>query len=668
MNAALKIGPFSAKQHRDGWMSFLRVLAQDSKLEFAVGHPSTNGKKIYLPALPAELTSDDLIMFKRFGYHEVGHVLHSNVEYFKAFGKEHGRNAQFLLNALDDPYMEAKQARFSRAAERYFREGIEIMTRKKLFRDGSASPFEAICCYCLTSLGARKWTEFAESAQVVRDNVHKHFGEHADQLLENLDEILFREFPNVRCTEDAGALTLRIIEMLKQQGQQDEQEQEQEQPKDDDEGSDKSEGASGAEADNSNQESDPSGTNAPEATDPNQSSTKSGNAGGDEEDEEGGNGGNGSSINQAPGDHETVDQNDGTGDEGGEGKPTLAEIIEQMLEEEVEEGEVFDGRKYIEELAESVDQGTNPEYKGQQAVPAFDVDGTPVSQQSSLSAGKGVLVEGMPVSPVDRENLKEMESCLDRKFQVLAAKLQSLLLSREEAEVYDSHRGQLGQAHLYRLGLGNSRIFQQQEEVERVSAAVTLLADLSGSTLNFPFEQPSVAARANDEDELKRQLGQTVFGQIQQSLLIMEKMLDQLGNPREILGFAPRTGELTTMVRTFGDDHLTAAQRVAGLTQIVGGAHTPIGEAVFQAAGRLLSHEAQRKVMFVLTDGEPSDRALAKEHTEAAMQAGITVVYILIGEQVACDWLKEMGCPYVHVKNSAELCPVLLDQAEALLM
>lgn len=664
MNSALKIGPFSAKQHRDGWMSFLRVLAQDSKLEFAVGHPSNNGKKIYLPALPAELTSDDLIMFKRFGYHEVGHVLHSNLEYFKAFGKEHGRNAQFLLNALDDPYMEAKQARFSRAAERYFREGIEIMIRKKLFRDGSASPFEAICCYCLTSLGARKWTEFAESAQVVRDNVHKHFGEHADQLLENLDEILFREFPNVRCTEDAGALALRIIEMLKQQGQQ----QEQEQPKDDDEGNDESESASGAEAENSNQESDPNGSNTPEASDPNQSSTKSGNAEGDEEEEEGGNGGNGSSSNQAPGDHETEDQNDGTGGEGGEGQPSLAEIIEKMLEEEVEDGEVFDGRKYIEELAESVDQGTNLEYKGQQAVPAFDVDGTPVSQQSSLSAGKGVLVEGMPVSPADRESLKEIESGLDRKFQVLAAKLQSLLLNREEAEVYDSHRGQLGQAHLYRLGLGNSRIFQQKEEVERVSAAVSLLADLSGSTVNSLPDPLRVIEGAKYDGDLRRQLQQTVFGQIQQSLLIMEKMLDQLGNPREILAFAPRTGELTTMVRTFGDDHLTATQRVAGLAQVVGGGQTPIGEAVFQAAGRLLSHEAQRKVMFVLTDGEPSDRALAKEQTEAAMQAGITVVYILIGEQVACDWLKEMGCPFVHVKNSAELCPVLLDQAEALLM
>lgn len=665
MTAALKVGPYSAKQHRDGWMSFLRVLAQDSKLEFAVGHPSTNGKKIYLPALPAELTTDDLVMFKRFGYHEVGHVLHSNLEYFKAFGEEHGRNAQFLLNALDDPFMEAKQARFSRAAERYFREGIEIMTRKKLFRDGSASPFEAICCYCLTSLGARKWTEFAESAQVVRDNVHKHFGEHAGQLLENLDEILFREFPNVRSTEDAGALTLRIIEMLKQQCQQ----QEQEQPKEEDEGNDESEGATGADADNSNQESDPSGANTSASNSPSQSSTNGGNAEGDEEEKDEGEGGNGSSSSQQSGDEqESDDLKNGSGDEDGEGKPTLAEIIEKMLEEEVDEGEVFDGRKYIEELAESVDQGTNPDYKGQQAVPAFDVDGTPVSQQSSLSAGKGVLVEGMPVSPADRESLKEIESGLDRKFQVLAAKLQSLLLNREEAEVYDSHRGQLGQAHLYRLGLGNSRIFQQHEEVERVSAAVSLLADLSGSTVGTLSDPLRVIEGARYDAELRRQLQQTVFGQIQQSLLIMEKMLDQLGNPREILGFAPRTGELTTMVRTFGDDHLTAAQRVAGLTQIVGGAHTPIGEAVFQAAGRLLSHEAQRKVMFVLTDGEPSDRALAREQTEAAMQAGITVVYILIGELVACDWLKEMGCPYVHVKNSAELCPVLLDQAEALLM
>jgi len=62
--------------------------------------------------------------------------------------------------------------------------------------------------------------------------------------------------------------------------------------------------------------------------------------------------------------------------------------------------------------------------------------------------------------------------------------------------------------------------------------------------------------------------------------------------------------------------------------------------------------------MFVLTDGEPSDRALAKEHTEAAMQAGITVVYILIGEQVACDWLQgKSGCPYVHSQKLSGALP-----------
>lgn len=662
MTAAQKIGPYSARQHRDGWMAFLRVLAQNANLKFAVGHPRTDGRTIYLPALPAELTSDDLIMFKRTGHHEVGHVLHSDLEYFQAFGQEHGRNAHFLLNALDDPFMEAKQALFSRAAERYFREGIEVMTRRKLFRDGSASPFEAICCYCLTSLGARKWSEFAESAQVVRANVQKHFGEHADQLLENLDEILFREFPNVRSTRDAGGLALRIIEMLKQQGQQ----QDPEQPDDEEDGEDESSEGSGLDADDSNQKPNSDGSSTTGANETDQNPSNSGNAEEGEEGDDSGSCGSESSSNQ--GSQPDDQSDDADGGDAGKGKPTLAEIIERMFEDEVEEGEVFDGRKYIEKLAESVEQGTNPDYEGQQTVPAFDVDGTPVSQQSSLSAGADELVEGMPVTPTDREGLLEIESALDRKFQVLSMKLQSLLLNREEAEAYGSTRGPLGQAHLYRLSLGDPRIFEQKEEVERVSAAVSLLADLSGSTLNFSCDQASMQGRSKDEGELKRQMSKTVFGQIQQSLLIMEKMLDQLGNPREILGFAPRTGELTTMVRAFGDDHRTAAHRIAGLTQVVGGAHTPIGEAVFQATGRLLNHEAQKKVMFVLTDGEPSDRALAKEHTEAAMQAGITVVYILIGEQVACDWLKEMGCAFVHAKNSAELCPVLLDQAESLLM
>lgn len=59
MNAVVKHRPRSAKEQQDGWASFLRVLARNSKLKFRIGKnvgPSTDGKTINLPALPANLT------------------------------------------------------------------------------------------------------------------------------------------------------------------------------------------------------------------------------------------------------------------------------------------------------------------------------------------------------------------------------------------------------------------------------------------------------------------------------------------------------------------------------------------------------------------------------------------------------------------------------------
>jgi cobalamin biosynthesis protein CobT len=675
MNALVKSRPRSAKQFRDGWMSFLRVLARDSKIKFSVGRPATDGNTIYLPALPAELTKDDEMLFKAFGYHEVGHVLHSNMQLYPTFGKEHGKQAHSLLNAIDDVWMEETQARFSKAAGRYFREKVTILTSKKMFRDGSASPFEAIASYCLTALGALKRPEFEQPKAIVRENVRLHFGEDADQLLENLDEILFSEFPNVRSTDDAGRLALRIIEMLKQQSQQQDEVPEDE-PEDEQDPGEEADPAEDGQSGDEQGDGEQTGESDSTENDQSDESGDADNADAGNEGEEGESDStdqDGDQDSQAGNGDGTDESSDSDGCEEGDegnGKPTLAEIIKQMFEEDIEEGEVFDARKYIECLAEEVENGEAPDYQGQTPVPAFNVDGESVSQQSTLGAGKGELIEGMPVCPADREIAKEIEGNLDRKFQVLAMKLQCLLMNREEADVYTTTRGRIGESHLYRFGMGNTRIFEQQEEIERVSAAVSLVADLSGSTLYVPGSENLPAPRSEEERKAfeEQLLRKSAFSHIQHSLLIMEKMLDQLGNPREILGFAPKSGELSTIVRSFGDDHQTAATRIGGLRHVVGGGHTPIGEAVFQATNRLMAHEAQRKVMFVLTDGAPSDVELAKYQTEVALKAGISVVYLLIGEQVVTDWLDEMECPYVHAKSAEELCPILLDQAEALLM
>ncbi|EPL6006312.1 hypothetical protein OPU97_006330, partial [Pseudomonas aeruginosa] len=104
----------TAKQFQDGWISFLRVLARNSKIKFVIRpnvRPCTDGKVAYLPSLPANLTEEDLILFKRWGYHEVGHIMHSDVPFFQEFSMEHGAFAGLLLNAVDDVYMEYAQTR-----------------------------------------------------------------------------------------------------------------------------------------------------------------------------------------------------------------------------------------------------------------------------------------------------------------------------------------------------------------------------------------------------------------------------------------------------------------------------------------------------------------------------------------------------------------------------
>ena len=653
MNAVVKHRPRSAKEQQDGWASFLRVLARNSKLKFRIGKnvgPSTDGKTINLPALPANLTPEDLVLFKRFGYHEVGHCMHSDIEHFMAFSKEHGRNAQFMLNALDDVFMEEAQARFSKVAERTFREGIALMVERKIFRDGSASPFEAICCYVRTALGARKWPEFVGMRDIVKENFDKHFGEHADDLRATLDEILFREFPNVRSTKDAGMLTLRILAMLKQQSQQQEEPKDEEEPEDDQDqskdDSEESESDSDSSEGDDESESDEGGDAGDEEQSDGDSDDDSNEGSGESDDQDG----DDSQTGSGSGSNGDEDADGEEGDDAGNGKPSLAQILSEALEEEVEEGEVCDVRKYIEQLAEDVRYGNHPDYQGEMPVPDFEIDGEPVSQQSTRGAGKTDLVEGMLVCPIDKEISNEVSKGMDRKFQVLATKLQCLLMCQDEADVQVTRRGRIGESNLYRFALGDTRFFEQVDEVERVAAAVSIVADLSGSTCT---------ADAN---------GVTAFSSIQKSLMIMEKMLDQLGNPREIIGFAPCTGQLSTVVRTFGDDHLTALGRIGGLSHVVGGGHTPIGEAVFSATNRILSHQAQRKVMFVMTDGAPSNVDLAVEHTQAAQAAGVTVVYLLIGSAVRSDWLHDAGIPFAHAVNADELCPVLLEQAQALLM
>lgn len=633
---------YSVQDITDGWMAFLKVLATNYGLKFVIGErvpPATDGKTIYLPALPMVLTADDLDLFKGDGFHEIGHIIYSNIPFFQAFAKQHGNFGRFLLNALDDVFMERKQAANERQAEYYLRRSAQVMFERKQFRDGSASPAEAVGCYSLCFLSAQVWSEYVPPLEEVTANFNKHFGEHADTVREHLDDVLLSEFPSVQSTDHAGALALRIMAMLQALGHEDEQKRNQP--------------SNTSPKSNEGETSNSSNGGANQPGDKKEQSDKSKGEGGAGKEGQQGSGGN---------DSKNASKADGSG-------RSLKEIVDEILQDKsLGEGEVFDRREAVQGLSDSVARGKNPEYKGQSVVPKMVVDGKtpkPGKPGTGVAGGAGVgeVVDGIAVCRPDASEAKEMVQRLGARPQVLAHRLQALLMQQEEAEAISAPRGQLGQAHLYRFGLGDVRIFTQQEELERPTTAVSLVLDLSSSTqdaIDKKFAQ-------GEKDQFMATKQPSTLRSILESAVLLEKVLDQIGTPREILGFAPRVGELMSMVRSFGEDHQTAMARLGGLRRIAGGNQTPIGEAVFHAGRRLVSQATNRKVMFVLTDGVPSNVTKAVEMTQYFQKAGVRVVYLVIGSSVQTDWLVKAGIPHAVAATSADVSPILLREAKSLL-
>jgi hypothetical protein len=682
----------TAKIAPEGWIQFIRSLARDAKLKVVIGHgvgAATNGDTLWLPALPVELTPDDLVLFKGNAFHEVGHIRRSNIKFFQAFSREFGSVTGFLLNALDDVYMEGREAAWKAMAARYLRDSTMVLINRGRFRDGSAGLGEAVACYCLSYLTAKRWPNTGIATVRIEANMRKHLAQHADKVIPALRDLLDVEFPNVASTEDGGALAHKVIDLLKSLA---EQEQSQSSPsnesgddQDDAEGTDeaepsksedssssepesngegdsdadgddsKSETGGKSESDTDDSDSDPKGNGQGEggADDSEPDQNDEGDAGesdstpqgGDEGEGNGKAGGNGSEEQGNTNDETSSNEGKQGGDDqgqngqnaqGADGK-SLKEMVDDMLKEELGNQEVFDKGSAIKELAASIAKGDIEAYKGQPLIDGLVIDFSPGAGQATSFA------DGMPVVKEDREMAKVISDMTGRKANVMGNKLRALLSNREETDEYSARTGRLCEKNLHRVALNDTRIFAKAEEQVEETAAVSITADLSGST----------GSVAN---------GTSVAEQIRIALTLIEKVLHEIGTPREILGFAPKTGEMNCMVKTFGDNHRVALDRIAGMHQLVGGGSTPIGAAVMQAGTRLLSHESQRKLLFVITDGSPSCSKQATEMTNAVLRTGVEVIYLVIGSVSSCKWLENAKIKFAYAPNAEGLMPALVSK------
>lgn len=657
----------------EGWVPFIRTLALDHKLKVVIGRDvgaATDGKTLWLPALPAELTPDDLVLFKGDAFHEVGHIRRTNINLFQSFSKQHGPFAQSLLNCVEDVYMEGRESAWKKMAERYLLGSTMVLIERNQFRDGSASAAEAVACYTLAYLTAKRWPEVGVVIDRIEANMRMHMGEHADKVLPALCALLDAEFPAVASTEDGCALTLKIIDLLKSLA---EQEQSDSEPSDEsgDEGGDaESPGTDDqAESEADESETDPKGDGEGEADDESAEPNGSGKGNsdsepsdsdpqgdgqgqgkaGDSESEQNGNGGGKGTGEANQSESKPSGEGDGkggadmAGSEGGNGsgKPesgkSMQQLVDEMLNEQLGDQEVFDKGNAVKELAKSIDNGANENYKGKPLIDGLVIDCSPGAADNDKFA------DGMPVVEADSEMAKVISEVTGRKANVMGNRLRALLANVEESDEYDSRNGRLCERNLHRFAMDDARIFAKAEDRVSDTAAVTITADLSGST----------GSGGN---------GTSIAEQIRIALTLIENVLNQIGTPREILGFAPKTGELNCMVKSFGDSHRVALDRIAGMHRVVGGDSTPTGEAVMQAGTRLQCHEAQRKLLFVITDGRPGNAKHAIDMTNFILRSGVEVVYLVIGSEEACNWLKDSNIKFAHSNNAEGLIPALVSK------
>ena len=140
-----------------------------------------------------------------------------------------------------------------------------------------------------------------------------------------------------------------------------------------------------------------------------------------------------------------------------------------------------------------------------------------------------------------------------------------------------------------RIGVAPSDRVYQVVRTSRHTMAILLLVDTSGST----------ATKLDD--------GRRVLDVERMTLLLAGEALATLGDPYAMLSFsgAGRHGVHVCTIKDFAERDLTSARRrIAALTP---SDNTRLGAAVRHATAILNAQPAQRRVLLVLSDGQPND-------------------------------------------------------------
>ncbi|MEI7457660.1 MAG: VWA domain-containing protein, partial [Nitrosomonadales bacterium] len=219
----------------------------------------------------------------------------------------------------------------------------------------------------------------------------------------------------------------------------------------------------------------------------------------------------------------------------------------------------------------------------------------------------------------DRAGLQLFQKVQGESGKIRAA-LQGLVQSHSLKHSQPGGRGRLNGKRLHRLCLGDTHVFQRSSVKPSPNTAIHLLLDKSES-MGYPVL-----------DRLGQPLGSRIPIALEATLALALAFEGMAGVNPGITAF-PGNQEEGSVYRLL--DHGQRIRQRTGAFSLAAEGSTPMTEAVWFGAAALLRCREPRKVLMVMTDGQPDDVVSTLDILQRCRDSGIETVGIGLGIDVS---------------------------------
>jgi cobalamin biosynthesis protein CobT len=286
---------------------------------------------------------------------------------------------------------------------------------------------------------------------------------------------------------------------------------------------------------------------------------------------------------------------------------------------------------------------------------ASSIDPAELAVEMSGSAG-GQMIRLRPRQKVDtvldeRSRLRqEAAFTASRPIAVrLGNRLEDVLQARTDSVVLHKRSGRkLSSRRTPGIALGKLDVFRNEEEGLELDTAVSLLVDASGS-MSDNFE--GYRTGANDE-------GSRIVSALAVSIAA-SLALDKHSIPFEVACF----GEFFVPQKSFDEPFRTL--KTTYLAEYLGGTLT--GCAVAKATTSLLSRPESRKVLVVITDGDPDNERTSAAMINECRMLGVEIALVFIGNDGVFfeDMLKKLDFKVSRATDASNLAKQFFEAVES---